>query len=61
MFTIEDLLSSAVAQRPGDFEEAFNDILMGKAALAVENRKYEIAQTIFNPVEEEIEEEEKAE
>jgi hypothetical protein len=48
MFTVEDLMASAIAQRPSDFEEAFNAIIAERAASAVEARKTEIAQALFN-------------
>lgn len=52
-FTIEDLVAASVAQKPGDFEEVFNNLILDKVATAVDQKKLEIAQTMFNPVEEE--------
>lgn len=60
--TIEDLMASAVGQRPVDFEQSFDAIMMDRARAAVENRKLEMAKTMFaNAVEEEEEVEEDVE
>lgn len=57
MYTIEDLLASAVAQKPGDFEETFNQLMLDKVSAAIDDRKYEIGRTMFNPIEEDEKEE----
>jgi hypothetical protein len=46
--TIEDLIASAVGQRPMDFEQTFVSLMMDKAGDAVEARKTEVAKTMFN-------------
>jgi hypothetical protein len=45
---IEDLMSSAVAQRPMDFENAFKTIMIDRITDAIDERKIELAKTIFN-------------
>lgn len=55
--TIEDLMASAVGQRPMDFENAFAHLMLQKAGQAVEARKIEIAKSMFSDaVKEEVEE-----
>lgn len=57
IFTVEDLVASAVAQKPGDFEETFNQLILDKLGTAIADRKLELAQSMFNPqVEEDVEE-----
>ena len=46
--TLEDLVASAVGQRPMDFEQGFNALMMDRAAAAVEAHKIEIAKSMFN-------------
>jgi hypothetical protein len=45
---IEDLMSSAIAQRPMDFENAFKTIMIDRITNAIDDRKVEMAKTIFN-------------
>ena len=45
--TIEDLMASAIGQRPVDFEHSFNALMMQRAGAAVENRKLDIAKSMF--------------
>ena len=45
---IEDLMSSAIAQRPMDFENAFKTIMIDRITDAIDERKIELAKTIFN-------------
>ncbi len=55
--TIEDLLASAVGQRPMDFEHTFVSLMQDKAGAAIEARKAELAQNMFiTPQEEPAEE-----
>ena len=53
--TIEDLIASAVGQRPGDFEEVFNTIMLDRVGAAIDTRKQEVAQSLLTK-EPEIEE-----
>ena len=56
-YSIEDLITTAVSQKPADFASAFNDIIVDKLQSAIESRKEEIAQTMFNYQEKETPEE----
>jgi hypothetical protein len=54
-----DLISAALEQKPIDFENAFNDILVNKLNDAIAIKKVEIAQGIYKEPEAEEELEEK--
>lgn len=45
--TVEDLFASAVAQRPGDFEEAFTALMSEKTAKVIESRKLDISKMLL--------------
>jgi len=47
-YDIEDLISAAVEQKPSNFEAAFNDIVIDRIRSAVENKKIEVAQQLYN-------------
>lgn len=47
-YNISDLVISAIEKKPVEFEDAFNNIIVDRISDAVENRKMEIAQTMFN-------------
>lgn len=47
-YGIEDLISAAVEQKPSNFEAAFNDIVIDRIRTAVENKKIEVAQQLYN-------------
>jgi hypothetical protein len=47
-YGIEDLISAAVEQKPSNFEAAFNDIVIDRIRAAVENKKIEVAQQLYN-------------
>lgn len=57
-YEIEDLISTAVNQKPTDFADVFNNLLTGKLHHAINNKKIEIAQTMFNNQEQEEDSEE---
>lgn len=46
-YDVQDLVVTALEQKPEEFSQAFNDILVGKLQAAVEARKYEISQEMF--------------
>lgn len=57
-YTLDDLVISAIQQKPVEFEQAFSGLIVDRLQSAVEARKQEIAQNIFatdNAVEDEIE------
>lgn len=47
---IADLILHSVEQKPVDFETAFNSLIKDRLVVAVDNRKQDIAKTLFNPV-----------
>jgi len=49
--SIQDLVKFSYEQKPIDFEAAFNSILTDRIAVAVDNKKIEVAQSMFNPAE----------
>jgi len=46
-FTIDDMINSALAGKPDTFRAAFDDVMVNKLASAIEDKKQEIAQTMF--------------
>lgn len=50
-----DLIALAVDKNPVDFADTFNDIIRDKAVAALENKKIEIAQSIYGAPEDEVE------
>ena len=47
-YNISDLVISAIEKKAVEFEDTFNNIIIDRISDAVENRKMEIAQTMFN-------------
>jgi hypothetical protein len=47
-YTTSDLIVSAIEQKPFDFEAAFDDLIVGKLQSAIEAKKVEIAQQMYN-------------
>ena len=56
--TTADLVKSALEGNPTKLGDVFNDLAMQRIADAVAQRKQEIAQSMFDPVEDEAEEQE---
>jgi len=54
-YELGDMLNAAALQQPVEFQNAFNDILLDRINTAVENRKIEIAQTLYNKPPEDFE------
>ena len=50
-----DLLAAAADQKPSDFEAVFDRLMADRVVAAIDARKIEVAQSIFNEPEEEIE------
>lgn len=46
--SVQDLISYSYEQKPLEFQQAFDSLVAGKIAAAVDNRKMEIAQSLFN-------------
>lgn len=47
-YDINDLVNAAVSQKPIDFNNVFNDIIVSKIENAISNKKLELAQNMFN-------------
>lgn len=47
MSDISDLLGSTIGKNPIDFANAFDDIVREKAAAALENKRIELAKSIY--------------
>jgi hypothetical protein len=52
-YEIEDLVTATLDQKPLDFANVFNDLLVDRLSTAVDNRKLEIAKGMFEPSESE--------
>lgn len=46
-YDVTDLIVSAVEQKPFDFENAFNDLIVDKIHSAIEAKKVEVAQQMY--------------
>lgn len=46
-YEIEDLVSSAITQKPTDFSDAFAALIMPRIQTAVANKKQEIARQMY--------------
>lgn len=49
--SIQDLVKFSYNQKPVDFEAAFNSLIADRITSAVDNKKIEVAHTMFNPAE----------
>ena len=47
-FSVQDLISLSYEQKPIEFQQAFDSLIAGRIAAAVDNKKVEVAQTMFN-------------
>ena len=47
-YDLTDLVVSAIEQKPLDFETAFNDQIVDRIRSAVEDKKIQIAQQMYN-------------
>ncbi len=48
-YRIADLINFSSNQKPIEFEDAFKTVLQNKVAAAIDARKVELAQSMFNP------------
>lgn len=51
-YTIQDLILTAADQKPDDFAQGFNSLMVDKLNVAIENKKQELAQFMFNDTDE---------
>lgn len=56
-YDMTDLINSALEQKPLDFENAFDDLIVGRIQSAIHDKKVAIAQQMYgyNPSEEDLE------
>lgn len=47
-YDIEDLISNSVNQKPLEFADAFNNLILDKLHNAIENKKMEVASQLYN-------------
>jgi hypothetical protein len=47
-YDISNLIVSAIEQKPLDFETAFDNLIVDRLHTAIENKKIEIAQQMYN-------------
>ncbi len=47
-YDLEDLVVAAADSKPADFESVFDDIITGRIRAAVEDKKVQIAQQLYN-------------
>lgn len=47
-YQLDDLVVSAIEEKPLDFETAFNNLVIDKIRAAVEDKKVQIAQQMYN-------------
>lgn len=56
-YNVQDLVMTALEQKPEEFAQGFNGIMIDKLNAAIANRKQEISQSMFaDPNEEDYEE-----
>jgi len=48
-YRLSDLINFSSNQKPIEFETAFKDLLTGKVEAAINDKKVDIAQSMFNP------------
>ena len=46
--TVQDLISLSYDQKPIEFQDAFNKLVMDRVAQAVDQRKIQVAQAMFS-------------
>jgi hypothetical protein len=47
-YDLSDLITATVEQKPNDFEDVFKSLMVNKLNDAIDARKIEIAQNMFN-------------
>jgi len=58
-YNITDLISLSFDQKPVDFQNAFNSVMSNKILSAIDDKKLEVAQTMFNNYSDEFEDDQK--
>lgn len=47
-YSVQDLVISTLDQKPEEFAQGFNSLMIDKLNAAISNKKYELSQTIFS-------------
>lgn len=47
-YNVVDLINFATSQKPNEFENAFNSIIVDRLQTAVEDKKFEVAQNMYS-------------
>lgn len=45
--TVQDLITLAYEQQPIEFKQSFNDLVADRLVRAIDDRKHQVAQTMF--------------
>lgn len=48
-YSVSDLINHSINKQPVEFEQVFSSLIGDRLAAAVENKKLEVAQSMFNP------------
>jgi hypothetical protein len=57
-YEIQDLINSSVEQKPVDFNDIFGSLMVDRLNAAIDNKKMEIAKSMFDAPEEDFESDE---
>jgi len=60
-YRISDLINFSSQQKPIDFENAFNSLMVDRLATAIDSKKLEVAQSMFSGDEQETDSSEEEE
>lgn len=52
-YTLNDLVTTSAEQKPLEFNQAFDQLMVDRLQSAIDNKKLEIAQSMFRTTEEE--------
>ena len=52
-YTLNDLITTGAEQKPLEFNQAFDQLMVDRLQSAIENKKIELAQSMFRTAEEE--------
>ena len=47
-YTIDNLISAAADQKPTDFQDAFNSLMLDKINAKIQDVRHHLAQNVFN-------------
>jgi uncharacterized protein YqhQ len=47
-YTIDDMIAGVLEDKPETFKDVFNDLMLQKVSAAIEDKKIEVAVSMFN-------------